>query len=148
MNKEQNRCVSTLCFHGAFCRLAQQRFEFGEDLLDRVQVWAVGRQEEEFCASVADGFAHGLAFVAAEIVQDDDIAWFQGWNQELLDIGRKLRPLMGPSMTQGAVILSPQSAPERSGFSSVHAAPLPATVGRGGTVHAYGSCWSWPMSHR
>jgi len=48
--------------------------EFGEGLYDGIEVGTVGRQEEELGAYVVDGFAGGLAFAAAEIVHDDDVA--------------------------------------------------------------------------
>jgi hypothetical protein len=47
-------------------------FEFGEDLLDRVEVGTVGRQEEQMRTGRADGVAGRFALVAAEIVEDDD----------------------------------------------------------------------------
>ena len=49
-------------------------FELGEDLFDGIEVGAVGRQEDEVSAFGSDDGASGLTFVAAEIVQDDDIA--------------------------------------------------------------------------
>ena len=61
-------------------------FEFGEDLFDRVEVWTVGWQEDEARAGSANGFAHRFALVAAEIVEDDDIARGQRWSQNLNDI--------------------------------------------------------------
>ncbi len=36
-----------------------------------------------------DRLPDGLSFVRAEIVEDDDVAWFEGRNQELLDVGEK-----------------------------------------------------------
>nr|WP_246668462.1 hypothetical protein [Bradyrhizobium elkanii] len=42
--------------------------ELDEDLLDRVEILAVGRQEEQICAGGADGATDGLAFVIAEVV--------------------------------------------------------------------------------
>lgn len=42
------------------------------DLPDGIEVRAVGRQEEEAC--LLDGAAHGLSLVAAEIVEDYDVA--------------------------------------------------------------------------
>ncbi|PII39096.1 hypothetical protein T190_11515 [Sinorhizobium meliloti CCBAU 01290] len=38
-------------------------------------------------AGIADGVARRLALVAAEIVEDDDIAGIEGWCQALLDQG-------------------------------------------------------------
>ena len=67
-------------------RLAQKMLELGEDLLDRVQVRGVFGQEEQLGASLTNGLADSFAFVAAEIVHDDEIARPQGGRQNLLDI--------------------------------------------------------------
>ncbi len=61
-------------------------FEFGEDLLDGVQVGRVFRQEEELGAGRAYGVTNGAPLVAAEIVHDDDVARPQGWDENLLDV--------------------------------------------------------------
>ena len=54
--------------------LSDEVFELGEHLFDRIEVGAVGRQEDEVSAFGSDDGASGLAFMAAEVVQDDDIA--------------------------------------------------------------------------
>jgi len=72
---------------GAFGGFAQQGFELGEDLLDWIEVRAVGRQEQEMCAGLADGPTHGFALVAAEVVHDDDVAGPERGNEALLDPG-------------------------------------------------------------
>jgi hypothetical protein len=61
-------------------------FEFGEDLLDRVEIGALGRKKEEPCASGPDRGANGLALVAAEIGENDNIVWLQRGDEDLLDI--------------------------------------------------------------
>ncbi len=61
-------------------------FELGEDLFDRVQVRAVGRQKDQMGSPGPDGGARGLALVAAQIVEHDDVAGLQGWGQNFLDI--------------------------------------------------------------
>ena len=71
---------------GSLGGLAQQVLELGEELLDRVQVGGVFRQEEELGAGRADGAAHGLALVGAEIVHDDDVAGPERGDENLLDI--------------------------------------------------------------
>jgi len=58
-------------------------FEFGEHLLDRIEVWTIGRQENEMRAFGADGMAGCFAFVAAEIVEDHDIALGQRRGEDL-----------------------------------------------------------------
>src|SRR3984893_4953182 len=66
--------------------LAQEVFELGEDLLDRVEIGAIGREEEQPCAGSPDRGANGLALVAAEIVENDNVAWLQRGDEDLLDI--------------------------------------------------------------
>lgn len=68
-------------------RLPEPVLELGEDLLDRVEVRAVGRQEEAVGADGADRLPDSFALVAAEVVEDDDIAGPEGGSQELLHIG-------------------------------------------------------------
>lgn len=68
---------------GSFLGLAHPVFDLGEDLLDRIEVRAVGRQQEAVGASVSDCATDGLAFVAAKIVEHDDIAGAQCRGEEL-----------------------------------------------------------------
>jgi hypothetical protein len=68
-------------------RLSQQGFELGEDLLDRIEVGRVFRQEHEACANVPDCPSHGLPLVGAEIVEDHNVARLEGRDEELFDIG-------------------------------------------------------------
>jgi len=60
--------------------------EFGEDLLDRIEIGTVGRQEEQMGCHGPDGVAGGLAVVTAEVVDNDDLALCQGGRQHFLDI--------------------------------------------------------------
>ena len=60
--------------------------ELGEDLLDRIEIGTVGRQEKPVRASGADGLADSLAFVTAEIVEHDDIARLEGADKKLFDV--------------------------------------------------------------
>jgi hypothetical protein len=50
--------------------LSKQSLEFSEDLLDRVEVGGVFRQEHEAGSDIPDRLPHRLAFVGAEIVED------------------------------------------------------------------------------
>jgi len=61
-------------------------FELGEDLLDRVEVGAVWRQEQQARAGASDRLADGGPLVAAQIIHDDDVARFECRDQELLDV--------------------------------------------------------------
>jgi len=74
---------------GSLSRFAEQGFELGEDLLDRVEIGRVGRQENEPGPGAADGAAYGVASVAAEIVHDNDVARSERWHQDLLGVGEE-----------------------------------------------------------
>lgn len=63
-----------------------QVLQLGEYLLDPFQIRAVGRQEQQMRAGSPDCLAHRLAFVAGEVVEDDDVACGQGRNENLLDV--------------------------------------------------------------
>src|ERR1700694_5089963 len=80
-------------FNGARGAFSQQVFELGKDLFDRVQVRRIFRQEEQLGAGGPNELAHGFAFVAAEIVQDDDVAGLQGWDEYLFDVGPEASPI-------------------------------------------------------
>jgi hypothetical protein len=84
---EQSSNSSPGCFDSSLGGLSEQGFKLGEHLLDRIEIGTVGRQEEKPRADSADGPAHGMALVAAEIVHDDDIAGLERRHEELLDIG-------------------------------------------------------------
>jgi hypothetical protein len=73
-------------FNGSFHRAPHQVFDFGEDLLDRIQVRAVGRQKHQMRARVTDHVTHCLSLVAAKIIQHDDVSWFQGFEKFVSDI--------------------------------------------------------------
>ena len=64
-------------------------FKFGKDLLDRIEVGTVGRQEEQMGSRGTDGVAGGLTLVTAEVIEDDDLAFCQGGGQHFLDIERE-----------------------------------------------------------
>lgn len=64
-------------------------FDLGEELFDGIKVRAVRGQEEELCPCLSDSATYRQAFVAAEIVEDDDVSRRQGPNEFLLDIGQK-----------------------------------------------------------
>ena len=54
--------------------LAQVSPEFCEGLVDRIEIGAVGRQEQNPCALVADGLLGDWALVSRQVVHDDDVA--------------------------------------------------------------------------
>jgi hypothetical protein len=60
--------------NGALLSGSHPVFDFGEGLLDRVEVGRVWRQVPEPCASGRDHLPDGGRLVGAEIVRDDDVA--------------------------------------------------------------------------
>jgi len=68
---------------GPFVCLAQQGFELGEDLLDRVEVWAVWRQQKAVGTGRSDRAMDTAPLVAAEIVEHDDVADVECRDEEL-----------------------------------------------------------------
>jgi len=71
---------------GSLGSLAQERFELCEDLLDRIEIGTVGRQEEELRSDRSKRTSDSFCFVTAEIVDDDDVAGFERGQKKLLDI--------------------------------------------------------------
>lgn len=59
--------------------------ELGKDLFDWVEIWAVGRKEQQPCASGPDRGPDSRLFVAGQIVEDDDVTWPQRRTELLLD---------------------------------------------------------------
>jgi len=74
-------------FNGSLGGFSEQCLELGEDLLDRIEVRAIGRQEKELGTCSTDHVPYDLGFVAAEIVDDDDVAGSERRQKKLLDIG-------------------------------------------------------------
>jgi hypothetical protein len=68
---------------------SEECFERGKNLLDQIEVWRVGRREQQMSASRADQLPQHGALVGLQIVQDDNIPAPKRWSQSLLDIGRK-----------------------------------------------------------
>ena len=97
------------------------RFEFGEGHFDRIEVGAVGRQEQEptaVCLEQLSGFG---AFVRCQVVEDDDGPWFQLQDQDFFDVGieriaihgardnpRRHDPLARQARNQGLVAPPPE----------------------------------------
>ena len=84
---EERAEASPSVFDGPLCGVAHSVFELREDLLDRVEIGAIGRQKEHARAGGADHGTDACSPVGSEIVEDDDVAFFQGWDENLLDIG-------------------------------------------------------------
>ena len=68
-------------------------FQLGEDLLNRVQIGRIGREEDALGSGGANGVSDCFAFVASEIVERDDVSWPQRRDETLLDIGEEPRAI-------------------------------------------------------
>ena len=60
---------------------------FGEGILDRVEVGAVGRKIEECCAGGFDHLAYARPFVAGEVIHDDNRILWKFGDEHLFHIG-------------------------------------------------------------
>ena len=74
---------------GALGGFSQMRLELRERFFDRVEVGAVGRQEQQVGAGGLDGLANGLPFVAGQIIHDDDVTGRELGHEYLGHIGGK-----------------------------------------------------------
>ena len=70
-------------------RGAEERFQFGERELNRIEIGTVGRQELEARAALFHGRPYLRLFVRREIIQHDDIARLERRREDLLDIRQK-----------------------------------------------------------
>ena len=90
--------------------LTKQRFEFGEELFDGVQVGRIRRQIEQRGLRRRDGFFHASHLVAAEVVQDHDVPGLQRGTQKLPHPGQEEFPIHRPVGDQRSrQLIVPQS---------------------------------------
>ena len=68
---------------------AEHVLQLREDLLDRVQIRGVFRQEEELGAGLADCPPNRLSPVTPEIIHDHDVAGGEAGDQEIIDVGQE-----------------------------------------------------------
>jgi len=67
--------------------LAEDGFELGEQLFDRIEIGAVCRKIDEDRTAPFDGFSHTSDLVNGDVVHEHDISSFKGRSQTLFDIG-------------------------------------------------------------
>lgn len=90
--------------HTASCRASRVRgaarlihaFILDEDVLDRIEVRAVRRQEQQASTDSLDHVPGRGAFVGGEVVEDHDVSCRQAWSQYLPGIGREPFPCHWP----------------------------------------------------
>ena len=68
---------------------AEQRLELGEGQLDRVEIGAVGWDEQQRRAGCRNGIPNASDLMDPQIVHDDDLAWLERRRQHLLNIGEE-----------------------------------------------------------
>ncbi len=91
--------------------------ELGEDLLNGIEVWTVRRQEDEMRAGSPDCTSDSLPLVAAEIVEDDDVAFGKCWHKDFPDIDVKELAIDRPVDNPGRVdTVAAQGRDEGQGF--------------------------------
>ena len=74
-------------FDGSLMSGSHPVLDFGEGLLDRIEVGRVWRQVPESCSCGLDHLADGDRLVGAKIIHDDNVAGFERGDELLFDIG-------------------------------------------------------------
>src|SRR4029077_18712118 len=88
-------------------------------------------QEDQLGAGPSNGLAYRLGLVGAEVVEDDDIAWLEGGDEHLPDVGQEPRAIDRPVEQAGGLdgVLA-QRSQERRGLPmtvwDLGKEPLPA----------------------
>ena len=93
---ERSRDEAADLVEGAWTRGAQERFQFGERELDRIEIRTVGREKPNVRARVLDGGPDPRLLVDYEVVEHDDIAGSQAGHQHLFDVGEEARTVDRP----------------------------------------------------
>ncbi len=91
-------------------RIADFKPELVEDLLDGIEIGAVGRQITEVRTLRFYSLANACEFVGGQLVHDDDIARLENGRQELLGPG--LEGKVSPSIGLPSGALGQQSLPD------------------------------------
>src|SRR3712207_5597316 len=67
--------------------LAHERLDLAESLLYRIQVWRVGRQEQEICSPRFDELSYPLWSVRPEPIEYHHLPFRKGGCKEVLNVG-------------------------------------------------------------
>src|SRR5574341_390933 len=79
--------------HGSLAGGSEKRLEFGEDLLDRIEIGAVGREKQEPSSARGDRLRDAGHFVASQVVHDHEIPGPQRGSQVLFHVGTEDLPI-------------------------------------------------------
>ena len=81
--------------------MPQQVFEFGECQLDRIEIGAVGRQEQQVRAGASDETRRLIALMARQIVEDHRVALVQLGEEDAFDIRQETFAVDRPVQHKG-----------------------------------------------
>ena len=68
---------------------ADEGFELRKAQFDRIEIRAVRREVSQCCAGGGDQPFDALDMMRGEVVSDDDVAWRERRDEDLLDVGEK-----------------------------------------------------------
>ena len=71
-------------FPTAWPETAYPLLQFGEDVLDRIQIGRIGWQVDHLCADTLDRGDCRTRFMAAEVIENDQVTGMQSRSQQLL----------------------------------------------------------------
>ena len=74
---------------GSGSQLSKGILWFRPALFDRIQVWTVGRLEDDLGPNTLDRFSHVVGLVSPQVVEDDDVSWQQRRQQDVGDVGQE-----------------------------------------------------------
>jgi hypothetical protein len=86
---ERRRHQLTDVLERAWAERAEERFQFGKRLFDRIEIRAVGRQKSQDGSRLLDGGADLRLFVGGEIVEHNHIPRVERRHQDLFDVGEE-----------------------------------------------------------
>src|SRR5215471_4627604 len=76
--------------------LSEERFEFAENLLDRVEIRRIRWQIERGRTHSLDRVRHTGYLMSRKVVHDDDVTVVERWSQTLFDVCEEDRPVHRP----------------------------------------------------
>src|SRR5262249_55903187 len=76
--------------------LSEERFEFAENLLDRVEIRRIRWQIERGRTHSLDRVRHTGYLMSRKVVHDDDVTAVERWSQTLFDVCEEDRPVHRP----------------------------------------------------
>ncbi len=102
---------------GAGCCRPEQSLQLGEDLLDRIEVRAVGREVEQPRPGGLDGLTHTRHLVGLQVVEDDGVTGLEHGHERVGDAGPEACAVGGAvEQGRGAQAIAAQGGGDRGGL--------------------------------